>query len=150
MVNLLNADNDQIHKQSFPLTYKWSDTGNCTPHRRTHKHRNGGEKDRAYFNGLSCCQNVWYALATDSSGIAGSQHACACGYMHASRRTNTHTCIHSLTKTRKEDRQEGEALTESNTQRVIEEMSHKTCLKVLVLNPEKALTYGYIGQKCSY
>lgn len=70
--------------------------------------------------------------------------------MHASRRTNTHTCIHSLTKTRKEDRQEGEALTESNTERVIEKMSHKTCLKVLVLNPEKAFTYGYIGQKCSY
>ena len=61
---------------------------------RHHTH-SAGEKDRAYFNGLSCCQNVWYALATDSSGIAGST-VCVCMRVYACEQAHNHT--HTATK----------------------------------------------------
>lgn len=79
------------------VTYEWSNAEKHTPrthlHADTHTHTNVGEKDRAYLNGLSCCQNVWYALATDSSGIAGST-ARVCMRVHACESANTHTYAH--------------------------------------------------------
>lgn len=56
-------------------------------------------KTEPYFNELSCCQNVWYALATGSSGIAGST---MCRYMHANRHIRTQICIRAHTHARQE------------------------------------------------
>lgn len=88
---------NQMHKESFPWLMSGQILGN-THHTRTytHTHTSAGEKDRAYFNGLSCCQNVWYALATDSSGIAGST-VCVCMRVYAceQRHTNTLDTLHT-------------------------------------------------------
>lgn len=61
-------------------------------------------------------------------------HAGIC--MQAGSQTHTHACTHS-TKTRKNEGRGGEVLMKSNTQSVIEKMSHKTCLNVLAFSPKR-------------
>lgn len=76
-----------MYKQSFPWLMSGQTLGNIH-----HIHTcalSNRKKDRAFFNGLSCCQNVWYALATDSSGLAGST-VCECMWAYACEHAHKH------------------------------------------------------------